>query len=749
MAVLFLASCNDETDLGVTPEGDGNSILINLSSETLPVGRAALDDNATESAVHHIDVLIFADDGSKKWHERIVCNSATNTISLSAKRSDFTADTPYWVYLIANSTAEATAFADKDFNLDKLRSMTQTDERIHVTGLSFEGVETPKNFLMDGVAYLESDKTEPASASAVVLNNGNKADDTKLKVTLRRAAAKIVVKIYKGEKVTFKDKFVDGETTTTVNPGYYLRNLPFTTSVIAGVDGESELRTTTETATSYFEWSESAVTVTAYAYAHSWENLSALEKEPRLIVNIPMTYTDGDGNSTDHQSNYYQIPVCRGSELKRNTCYTVTVTLNIPGATKPSNPVELKSIEYNVEDWITNTINIGGESDRPTYLTLNRSEMEMHNIDSDHTTLQFASSSNVSANVTEAYYFDKFGQKKNVSDEILQQIKITPDPGLSGKITVYSPVPTNNTIRYIKVTFTNADNISRTVTIEQYPLEYITNTQGWYSYRSDFGGTTWELLNGKDVSGTTFNQNNRIQQRYVSCKWEITWDNDKKDYIYDWTYSNEYSSGFFRSKVATQIETGTNEGMSMIDYYKWDETFQGKGKNMTYSYSTNHSKSYRNPGNARMYHVHITASSSTYTLGLPKIKDGKTDSGDDNALLVSPSFMIASQLGAVSTTNDIDVAAKHCEQYVEVYKDKETNQIIHLNDWRLPTKAEVEIILKFQYKKNAAMDEVLAGKWYWSASGSVYNSSGEDGTETEAYIRCIRDAYDDKTPADK
>lgn len=138
-----------------------------------------------------------------------------------------------------------------------------------------------------------------------------------------------------------------------------------------------------------------------------------------------------------------------------------------------------------------------------------------------------------------------------------------------------------------------------------------------------------------------------------------------------------------------------------------------------------------------MYHVRITASSGTYTIGRPRITNGVTDPGADNAELVSPSFMIASQLGAVQPTEYKDVAASHCEQYVEVYKDENGNTV-HLDDWRLPTKAELNIIMKFQYSSDA-MDEVLAGAWYWSASESVYNKDGEDGSADDAYIRCIRD----------
>lgn len=57
-------------------------------------------------------------------------------------------------------------------------------------------------------------------------------------------------------------------------------------------------------------------------------------------------------------------------------------------------------------------------------------------------------------------------------------ILITPDKGLNGKLDVHSDLPRNNTIRYIEVRVTNEDGNERTVTIEQYPLEYITNIQG-------------------------------------------------------------------------------------------------------------------------------------------------------------------------------------------------------------------------------------------------------------------------------
>lgn len=756
-AVLFFTACDKEYDIpGGNATGDGNSIILDLSSGSLPISRAVnTEATGAEVRVNHIDVLIFDENGSKKHHERIGGSDTGNgTIVLSAKRSDFEVNAGYEVYLIANSTADASVFAADDFDMTKLRQLEQTDRDIHMTGCP-EAENVPQAFLMDGIAHLDG-----STATEVILNDGNMSNDTKLKATLRRAAAKLVIRINKGRFVEF-DNSIPGA-------GYYLRNLSYSTSVLTGVNAEAALHTTGLTRNNYFNWTQETedgpytlITVTAYAYAHSWDNASSLEKETRLIVNIPMytilhneqgDYVDENGTVVDdpvkvhHENSYYQIPVCEGTALERNTCYEVSLTLNVPGGTDPSEPVELGPIDYLVREWDEQTIDIGGETDHPEYLTLNEEEFEMHNIDEDYTTLQFSSSSEVKAEITKVYYINKFGQEQaltaipNTDNEWGVRggstynptwknrctIRITPDEGISGSIDVFSDVPENNAVRYIEFTVTNETGQSRSVTVAQYPLEYITNIQGWYSYRSDFGGTTWENYRNpsqKRVTAYSYNRNNDTWQytatgygQYMQSGW--------------W----EYVDLFFTSKVATEVTFGENRGKSTIAYYYY------RRDNST---TLNTEDIWTNTGNARMYHVQITASSGEYTLGKPRITNGRTDPGADNAELVSPSFMIASQLGAVFDVNSIEMAASHCEQYVETYKD-ETGRAVHLDDWRLPTKAELEIIIKFQYVENAVMDEVLAGKSYYSASGVVSNPNGSSNNGGTA-IRCIRDAYDDKT----
>lgn len=721
MLLPLLAACSSETDSFLSETGtEGNAIVLQFSTGDAPLSRATVpSEEGAEVAVEHLDVFIFEESGGKKHYERVTgCTEKEGTVTLAAKREDFAADTGYWVYLIANSTHATTEF-DAIADLNSLKAMTQQDRDIFLTGLG-DISEAPQSFLMDGIAY--ADAQEPAAAAPVVLYNDVKSDDTKLKVTLRRAAAKVIVHIKKGEKVTF-DQELEGAI-----PGYYLRNMPYTTSLLAGVGGEADLRTPGLVNTDYFDWTAEQITVTAYAYAHEWADVS-LEKEVRLVVNIPMRYTDESGNETEYVSSYYQIPISEHKVLERNTCYQVTVTVNAPGALDPSEPEELTDIQYSVKDWENINVDINGD-ERPIFLYVNEEEMEMHNITEDNTTLEFASSSSVEAKITRVYYIDKFGQEQEL-EEIPNTdneygirtgwrptwnnrctIKITPDEGINGKLDVYSTLPENNTIRYIDFDVTNADGITRKVTVAQYPLEYITNIQGWYSYRSDFGGTTWENYSNptnKRVSAYNYNKNNDI-----------------------WGYSaTGYGQYYtFTSKVANEITSGNNKGKSRISYYYYN-------RNSSTRLSTEEIWS---AGNARMYYVRITASSGDYTVGRPKItENGITDPGTDNAELVSPSFMIASQLGAVFEISSVEMAASHCKQYVEVSKDGAV-----YDDWRLPTKAELEIIIKFQYKDNAAMDEVLSGEYYWSASGSVHNAGASDTSGDWVAIRCVRDAYEDK-----
>ena len=744
----LLAACSSENDSFLPGAGtEGNAIVLQFSTGDTPLSRATVpSEEGAEVAVKHLDVFIFEESGGKKHYERVTgCTNKEGTVTLAAKREDFAADTGYWVYLIANST-HATVDFDAIADLNSLKAMTQQDRDIFLTGLG-DISEAPQLFLMDGIAY--ADAQEPAAAAPVVLYNGVKSDDTKLKVTLRRAAAKVIVHIKKGEKVTF-DQELEGAI-----PGYYLRNMPYTTSLLAGVGGEADLRTPGLVNTDYFDWTAEQITVTAYAYAHEWADAS-LEKEVRLVVNIPMRYTDESGNKTEYVSSYYQIPISEHKVLERNTCYQVTVTVNAPGALDPSEPEELTDIQYSVKDWENINVDINGD-ERPIFLYVNEEEMEMHNITDDNTTLYFTSSSEVSTNITRIYYIDKFGQEQDLEKIAGTDnkygiktgnywnptwtnrctIKITPDEGINGNLDVYSTLPENKTIRYIDFDVTNAEGITRKVTVAQYPLEYITNIQGWYSYRDDFKKsdskpTTYEYP-GDKITGIALATSN-------ISRW-----NGEYEYLTGSRWDGA-PNGFFNSKVAKLKNDGSGQS-NLYTYY--------------YTNSSNRVQEERySEYNGRMYTIVLTSTSAEYTLGRPRmIQDANhpelivTDPGNDNAFLVSPSFMIGSCVGEFivgggnldldDSENSVRVAREHCAHYVEVYKDKNNNKVI-LDDWRLPTREELKIIFKFQGKENQdadAMDFRLNGQYYYCASGRISN---DKYTVRGTGVACVRDCYNDK-----
>lgn len=60
LTLLCLTACDKNDTLPVSgPEGDGNSIILDLASTSLPVTQATVDATGSEIAVDHLDVLIF------------------------------------------------------------------------------------------------------------------------------------------------------------------------------------------------------------------------------------------------------------------------------------------------------------------------------------------------------------------------------------------------------------------------------------------------------------------------------------------------------------------------------------------------------------------------------------------------------------------------------------------------------------------------------------------------------------------
>lgn len=146
--------------------------------------------------------------------------------------------------------------------------------------------------------------------------------------------------------------------------------------------------------------------------------------------------------------------------------------------------------------------------------------------------------------------------------------------------------------------------------------------------------------------------------------------------------------------------------------------------------------------NNHMYVIQISKADDNIVLGRPMITNSQSN---DNT--VSPAFMIASQLGATTSTtysdNEALGAAQHCEDYMEVAENG-----YRFVGWRLPTQAEVAYILKYQDElaESDVFDNVLTGHWYYTLN----YISGQDNSRrraettfetssTNVFTRCIRD----------
>ncbi|MBQ8543834.1 MAG: hypothetical protein IJ434_01560 [Alistipes sp.] len=790
--VTLCACSHDDIDDVVGPVGNGK-ITIAASLDDMVITRAA--DTQAERTVEHIDVFAVDADDNIDYYERNstgnnsgASEDGTGKLTLSAARRAkngenyiFAEGANYKFYLVANSTASEETMGGlatlHDLELllqDDIYTTTVNGEDVKKTKLHLTGTNVgdennrPTSFLMDAVA------TDDNGNSEWVVNpaSGN-LSNLELEAEFKRAAAKIIVNITQGEDVEFRVS-MDGGVAL-----YDFYKLPCTTFVmpndqeVVGINliDTDALNVNDET----FVWQHTdasddnprdnnKITVTGYAYAHEWGNEN-LTNETSLILNIPMIWNEDNSDDKSKESkapnSWYKVPLSKNKLFERNTCYVVNITINAVGAENRSSAIELRDIEYKTLEWQSVGIDVGDSSDDPEYLVLNTDLVEMYNVNFDNSSLSFASSSAIKSvtlkdvysqnsdgtftSATDsyyAYYINKFGVKTNLSDAIRGTISASAETDvLNGKISILSPIISEtangeveethyNTIRYLEFEVENMQGIKATFRVMQYPVIYITNVQGWYSYRDDFINN-----NGEVVTYKLWQDNDSSRNNYTRCSYGNN----------GWSYSTgSGSNSLFCSKYVYSTSTsGTNQGKSRIRYFYW--TYD-RWNNATAGSSDVWSD--RGTDNARMYHVRVTATSDTYTVGRPRMVDengnyttdvenGYTDDSEANAKLVSPSFMLASQLGATQSpgTDDDDMpkAADHCRYYVEVAQDG-----TEYHDWRLPTAAEIDIIIELQ-KKEEAIDEVLAGISYWSATGiKATNVSGATG---EGRIRCVRDAY--------
>ena len=516
-------------------------------------------------------------------------------------------------------------------------------------------------------------------------------------VNLARAAAKIALTIH-----------IDVEGYTAGQAKWQLKNYNAKTTIF-GSNTESELKDGEMVET---QGASGEYTVTTYSYATQWNDDT---KAPAIYLQVPLT---ADGNT---EMNYYKIPVrdpkATGEDAKklnRNTIYTIDAKINNKGGSSEIGYITAGKVVYDVLPWSD-----GGTTDidaNTSYLMVTPKVVYMKNVDEDMS-VTYKSSSPVNIVSKKVYYIDNEGNTE-----------------------VYSEGYKETIIKKEKVWVSGFWGIGG-------HYEYRVKEEiPFYPYP-----TKMELQNEKDGVnlGGKIAINSPIPQNRFSKYIVLTLENaegkqatvkyKQSPLIETQNFFGDYSS---RSKDGWAYRTAAGQNVYNSYTYDYNGGYHAKYYENSYIRSFYDDTSFDNLKNNRMYIIQVSSTKdSKYNIAHPNI-DKST--GYTNDEVVSPAFMIASQLGAVRSANFNQSRAKtHCETYREVKKEND-KQVIY-DGWRLPTKTEIQFIVDFQqesYKNNKGKTKqpikpVLEGANYYTLNNKTVATGVESGDEV--FVRCVRD----------
>lgn len=779
-AALALTACSTEEPRSQwQPERGRIYLQFPTGDEATVQGEEA--GTGSESRVETADVFIY--DGEQCLHyERLSIPQNGAPVPLSqVLATDFVVGQPYEVHVVANYRDGEDGNASFPEEEASWPSRSELAEMVAVTSqLTSRTESTLQSLLMEG-------------ETSAQLNDGT-GNLVEVTVPLTRAAVKVCVEVTIGAPVRSDDTAAD-------NPGGYvettyaffggtlgrLHNAADRVRMVAGHElSLAELEghlVTNEAWTSFEVIGDSRSTLSFYCYPNDWSGAHTIDQETFVNVDIPITvrtqrYTAageplGEASVEQKSHNYYKVQLNYGQDadannkLLRNHLYRVRATLRTLGSSTPEVPVELDpQCTFEILDWQKITIDVN--PDDLQFLVLKRNALTMANTTQD--SVYFISTSpldmaTTKTRVIEAYYFDDYGRKQQVAaGEFYPTLSQSDEAGYTGYLKIASATPTNNVPKYIRISVENQQGVTDTLFVEQYPLEYFTSEQSWYSY----------------VDDGTLGQPNSSCFSYEQAP---TRNSNGDDRVYAGS-GGGYVIGFWDLQFFSMVVYSTNatNGESVIYQYYYNNPINvfWHDNDWNLQLYTDWSLFGGNPvtvnlNNARIYHLYMTStndmtlpgnsadsSDSEYRLGIPQTdSNGYTVNTADNNKLVSPSLMVASQLGCTKAWGNRSEVEQHCKQYVE-----KTAAGVVYDDWRLPTRAEMDVLTYYQRPGTTAdpnpsvVKQTFRAYWYWCADGpyenkygiSTYDFGSEGGTDWGGYstsqnepaVRCVRDVKADK-----
>ncbi len=542
--------------------------------------------------------------------------------------------------------------------------------------------------------------TDGISASSIVKEGKSElytlsaTGTNRIPVTLTQLPAKVKVEFGFTGAAT-------GETWSFTPTGYKVSGTNKTSKVMLLDAGSAILNNQFAAAT---DISRSGMSATDSVMFYSYEIPQLSSHNVTVSITGKLIGKDASNKEILNESRTYKMVLdgtnTQITSLKHGNYYIGTGTINIKDRTI--------NFTYDIIPW-ANTLYTDVNISKPKYLFVKDKVLTMSNT----STVQTSFSSSDAITISNIKYV-------NGSNTTGDNVTVTPSSTTNGTLTISSPLPDNFVERTITFTVNNTTaGLSENVTVHQYPPLYI------YSYTSSVESTT------------EHSQTNNSLYGMKSLIADFSTLPDPDDLNEDW--SSEFGQtklvGYYGGQPYYDYYThigGNAEGLSARTTAGHNEaeylrTYAKLGYPQTYTDTYNDNVSTKQYSNNQTNHY--------ISSGIVTVET------DPNNYLISPNFVLASQVGANSSgQTDFSKEREFCAGYAEKTSD---GVDYPQGTWRVPTKAELYLIDVLQNIKKSDVKRILEGGAYWHAIPGVLLMMdprvGQTTNSSKGAVRCVHD----------
>ena len=686
--LLAVAACSDDSFNGPDSDGGAGYIKIRLSS-SYHGSRAGevdkLNENLISSAVLCLSPLTSTDDMPPVLTQSFSGLTGSTEV-LEVKLTDDMRNALFpgnavtcKAYVVANLPDGPSSVTD---------GMSVSDIRAIAVTSDFATSNVQSSFVMDG------------GKTVTLLNPGTTAESVSGKIDLQRAASKITIavnvpesitvdgQVWRSERTNMSVLITNGVQSSAVNPATHtlVTGDYYNTTTVSEdqTHRQRKLEAGTDTKFTY------ELTSPFYTYPNEWNPDDSESPMTYMTLMVPWKL-DGEDS---YRTCYYMVPVIRtGNTIGRNIHYRVKINVNILGSFTPDEPFTLDDLSYTAAEWGSVPVDVDIADYR--YLVVDQNHYTMDNVESTFIPV-YTSHPTTVTNVEMTYY-----RYNTTSQGIEKPITITTTQYENTQDKGYGDIWTCDFLNPDKVDLVNPStgiNFSHKLVI-------------WNPYNQ----------RNESVSLTDLRSDNTVNTNINSISYYRP-SNDPAYSRYDITITIVHTDkvgkpdadNFTKTITITQypqmyIVAKRNNGTTSNYGNVYVNNNQGSS---WYDWMAVNGLGSAQNSNINMYIINVTQLNigDNYIIGDPRVNtpnnlgynnwarvddmDGvsrrlqyyyPTDESTNISNFIAPKFRIASSYGVVSSLSDIE-AKYRCAGYQE--------QNCPAGRWRVPTKSEVEYIIK-------------------------------------------------------